>query len=125
MNLKILILATLCLIALPLFTSAEKENIEEITIKKGAEFSVEVYENGTTGHFWFFLSTGTEDPIKLIRKEAVPEPAPTKMMVGRGHTVRFIFRAKKEGSSLINLVYKRMWENEIAQYKTVRVNVIA
>lgn len=125
MNLRTVTLLAICFSSLPSQRAIGRTTSDEITTKIGSEFSVEVFENGTTGYLWFALSQGPEDPIKLLRKESVPEEKPSEMIAGKGHNVRFIFRAKQQGSYLINLVYKRLWEDGIAEYKTVRVNVTA
>lgn len=125
MHIKIIVFYIFLLSRAALLVAEGKPLVDEVTAKARSEFPIEVFENGTTGYLWFALTQGDQDPVKLVRKESVPEPKSEEMIVGRGHNVRFIFRAKKEGSYLINLVYKRLWEDGIAEYKTVRVNITA
>ena len=100
-----------------------EKRVMEVAVNK--EFSVEVFENATTGYQWFWLVNDAKGPIKLLRKEMEKPTEKTKTaaapLVGAGHNVKWIFKAGKTGTHPIHLVYKRAWEASIGDYLDVEV----
>ena len=95
----------------------------EVTLREGGELKVALAANPSTGYSWEV--SGAPDAAVL---EQVGEPAyeasPTEtMVVGSGGTTTFVFRAVGAGTTTLELVYLRPWEDGVEPVDTVTIDV--
>lgn len=82
------------------------KNNDEIKMKVGEIFSVELESNPTTGYQW--EESFDEKKVKLVDKNFdLPSRA-----IGAAGKETFTFEALSEGTSTIRLDYKRGWESD-------------
>jgi predicted secreted protein len=95
-----------------------------ITAAAGAQFTIEVEANPTTGYEW--SPDFGRDRIRLVRREfaTVHERAgATGPAIGSGRVERFVFEALAEGATSVQLRLKRAWETAPVDERTYRVVV--
>ncbi|HEX5978100.1 MAG TPA: protease inhibitor I42 family protein [Nitrososphaeraceae archaeon] len=90
-----------------------------LSVKCGDKFKIEVESNPSTGYRWHIIFFN-EDILKLISSEFV---AKLTNQIGTSGIERFNFEAKKEGTTCIQMVYKRAWEDQEMKLKEYFVNV--
>lgn len=84
------------------------------------EFIIALDSNPTTGYRW----QESHEVSMLSLVEDIYEPdEKAEGLVGAGGTQYYCFKALKEGSTEINLVYKRSWEEETARERVFKVNI--
>lgn len=95
----------------------------EVTLREGGELKVALPANPSTGYTWEV--SGAPDPAVLEQVgESVYEASPTDtMVVGSGGTMTFVFRAVGVGTSTLELVYLRPWEEGVEPVDTVTIAV--
>ena len=82
------------------------KNNNVIKTKVGEIFSIELESNATTGYQW--KESFDEKKVKLIDKKFdLPSSA-----IGASGKETFTFEALSEGTSTIQLDYKRPWESD-------------
>lgn len=85
----------------------EQDNGQTVTIHVDDELKIVLPENATTGYRWAL------DRVDAAFVDAVAaEPRYTGNTVGSGGTVAFVFRARKAGTSHLNLKQWRHWEGD-------------
>ena len=91
---------------------------ENITVKKGHEFTVTLESNPGTGYQW--IPMFNTSIINLVSHNF--QPSTTKLMGSPGTDV-FKFKAINSGTESLKMVYKRSWEKEFVKEKVFVVSV--
>jgi predicted secreted protein len=91
----------------------------DLSVKRGDKFKIEVESNLSTGYGWHIISFN-EDILKLISSEFV---AKLTNQIGSSGIERFNFEAKKAGTTSVQMVYKRAWEEQAMKLKEYFINV--
>jgi predicted secreted protein len=101
----------------------EKETkVELILAKVNEPFTVSLPANPTTGYEW----KADYDYVLLKQESAQFERASAETVrVGAGGTSVFVFLPVKPGKSTIYFVYKRSWENIVADTRAFHVEISA
>jgi predicted secreted protein len=94
-----------------------EETTDTISVMKGENFTVRLDAVPTAGYRWQPIYD--ERYLKLISNEFTP--ASEKM--GAGGAEKFVFQAIKSGNTVIEMVYKRVWEKSSLKSKKILVNV--
>ena len=97
-----------------------KDNGHTVKMKIGAEFSLVLRQNITTGYSWQVVSSG--DPV--AKQIGEPASVPDSSLHGAGGMVTFRFRAAAEGTGQLKLVYVRPWEKETRPAESFAVTVV-
>jgi predicted secreted protein len=98
-------------------TMENKKQDENITVKKGQEFTITLESNPTTGYQW--IPTFNTSIINLVSHNFQPS---TKLMGSPGTEI-FIFKATNQGTEPLKMIYKRSWEKEFVKEKVFMINV--
>ena len=101
----------------------EKEiETELIRARVGEPFTISLPSNPTTGYAW----TMDYDNVLLSVEEAEFQPsASNSIRLGAGGTSVFVFTPLHMGKTTIRFVYKRPWENIVADTRAFYVEIIA
>ena len=101
----------------------EKETkVELIRAKVNEPFTISLPANPTTGYQW----NADYDYVLLKQESAQFERASAETVrVGAGGTSVFVFTPIKPGKSTIYFVYKRSWENIVADTRAFHVDISA
>ena len=101
----------------------EKETkIELIHAKLNEPFTISLPANPSTGYEW----NADYDYVLLKEESAQFERATSETArVGSGGTSVFVFTPIKPGKTTIRFVYKRSWENIVADTRAFRVEIVA
>ncbi|MDM7911979.1 MAG: protease inhibitor I42 family protein [Methanotrichaceae archaeon] len=104
------------------WTGGEKERMEIIKAKLNEPFTITLESNPTTGYKWYvdydyyFLSLEGERFEK--------ETSKTLGALGSGGRSAFTFKPLKPGKTAVSLVYRRPWENIVADVRTYHVDIL-
>lgn len=98
-------------------TMENKKQDENITVKKGQEFTIILESNPSTGYQW--IPTVNTSIINLVSHNFQPS---TKLMGSPG-TDTFKFKATNQGTEPLKMVYKRSWEKKFVKEKVFVINV--
>ncbi len=99
--------------------SGEKEDrMELIRARLNEPFTIALKSNPTTGYKWY----ADYDYYLLNLQEERYDREPTEALGAGGSSV-FVFLPLKTGKTTISLVYKRPWENIVADTKTFYVEI--
>jgi predicted secreted protein len=98
-------------------TMENKKQDENITVKKGQEFTIILESNPSTGYQW--IPTFNTSNINLVSHNFQPS---TKLMGSPG-TDTFKFKATNQGTEPLKMLYKRSWEKEFVKEKVFNINV--
>jgi predicted secreted protein len=97
----------------------EKEDrMELIRAKVGEPFTIALPANPTTGYLW----TADYDYYLLMLDSSKFEKGFSERLGAGGESV-FVFKPLRPGKTTISLVYKRPWENIVADVRTIHVEV--
>ena len=94
---------------------------QAISIGVNQEFIICLGSNPTTGYGW--QESYDEAILKLMEKTYELSEEAKEGVVGAGGVDFFRFRALKTGQTKISVIYKRLWEEEIADQKVFTVTV--
>lgn len=97
-------------------TSADK-NSEHISVKQGQKFTLQLQSNPTTGYQWIPLFNNS------IINLASHTFKPSSLSMGASGIDTFIFTGVSYGQTTLELVYKRSWDEKMAEQKVFLVNV--
>ena len=100
-------------------TIENKKQNENITVKKGQEFTIILESNPTTGYQW--IPTFNTSIIKLVSHNF--QPSTTKLMGSPGTDI-FKFKATNQGTESLKMIYKRSWEKEFVKEKVFVIKVV-
>lgn len=85
----------------------EADNGTSISIKNGENFTLQLWENPSTGYSWQLnLSEG----LSILDDYHIPDPHP-EGSTGFGGNHSWIIKATAPGSQQINGIYKQSWMN--------------
>ena len=124
---KFLILITVAAVAICLVAGCAGEvktyGDPEQPIKAGVneEFIIALGANPTTGYDWQESFDNTM--LTLVDKTYKTAEEAEHEVIGAGGIDYFRFKALKTGNTEITMVYKRAWEEEIAEQKVFTVNI--
>ena len=97
----------------------EKETkVQLIHARVGEPFTISIPANPTTGYNW----TADYDYVLLDEGNAIYEMSPSGAL-GSGGTYVFVFTPMKPGKTTIYFVYKRSWENIVADTRSFLVDI--
>lgn len=97
----------------------EKETeVQLIRARVNESFTISMPANPTTGYSW----TADYDYVLLNESMAEFEKAPSRAL-GSGGTSVFVFTPLKPGKTTIYFVYKRSWENIVADTRAFQVDI--
>jgi|GEM_PF-1047053 len=107
-------------------THAEEEAAKQVAASVGAEFTVELESNPTTGYQWQLLKPldGMMLDAAGKRFQAPPQPAGKPPMVGVGGKDVWTFKALRAGETTIEFKYVRPWEKDTPPVKTAAFGVV-
>lgn len=77
---------------------------------KSKNMTIELPGNATTGYTWNTV-IADETIISLTKEDFVSENN-NKEVVGAGGNYIYTFKGLKEGTTVVNFIYKRSWEEE-------------
>jgi len=124
---RFLTLAMLALVAIPLVAGCGggvktyTDSGQVISVGAGQEFIISLASNPTTGYGW--QENHDETMVELVERTYQQGEGAEQGMVGAGGVELFRFRALSPGDTRITLVYKRPWEEEIADQKIFTVDI--
>ena len=99
---------------------SEREEHHALTVRRGEKFKIELESNPSTGYRWHLVFFNNSI-LKLISSEFVSKIA---NQIGSTGIQRFNFEATKQGTTSIEIIYKRPWEREAMKSNEFFVNVI-
>ena len=94
---------------------------QTIDVSTDQEFIIALGSNPTTGYSW--QENYDHAMLELMEKTYELGEGAKQGMVGAGGVEHFRFKALKEGKTEVELVYKRPWEEGVAERKVFTVNV--
>ncbi|HSK46846.1 MAG TPA: protease inhibitor I42 family protein [Coriobacteriia bacterium] len=97
----------------------DADNGREVQVDPGAEITVELESNKTTGYSWSLASAGPVTPSS----EPEYRQEPSAGAVGSGGTELFSFKANDSGEGELRIEYRRPWETDVPAEKTWTVEV--
>ena len=124
---KFLILVTLALVATSLVAGCGggvktyTDSGQTISAGVNQEFVISLGSNPTTGYSW--QESYDEAVLELVEKTYEWGEEAEQGLVGAGGVEFFRFKALKAGKTEITLVYKRTWEEGIADQKVFTVDI--
>lgn len=98
------------------------QKIHEISCKVGEDFIIRLEGNPSTGYNWDFQKGFDTTMAKFIKSET-KSTNQDENVVGAPSVFSWTFTALKEGSTEATLVYKRQWESDPVNDKTVIIQV--
>jgi predicted secreted protein len=100
----------------------ESWNGKRIELKIGDEIRIELQGTGATGYTWHFARLD-HDLFQLLKEERRGEENRGRGFVGTPTRHSWVLKAKKPGSTVINLGYYRIWEGEDKAIRRFEVEV--
>ncbi len=97
-----------------------EERMETIKARLNEPFTIALGSNPTTGYNWY----ADYDYYLLSLEEERFEKEPTKALGAGGRSV-FTFKPLKPGKTTLSLVYRRPWENIVADTRTYHVEILS
>jgi inhibitor of cysteine peptidase len=88
----------------------------------GQEVALHLEANATTGYRWEVVQP-VSDVVLVVDNGTYREPPDPDARVGAGGSTSFVFRAIRRGKAVLDLVYRRPWERDVAPAKIVTVNL--
>lgn len=102
-----------------IFASIPAFSDENITVRQGKTFKIELSSNPTTGYQWQLAKPLQANSVSLISSKYIPSKT---NLTGSGGKEIWEFKAVKKGKTEISFQYVRPWEH-VKPYK-VSVYVI-
>jgi len=90
-----------------------------LIVAQGQDFTVEIPSAPTTGYKWYLADL--PDSLSLTSEEFRPKPAE---QVGDSGWQLFHLTARDAGDFEVELTYRRPWETEPVERKSVRIKVV-
>jgi len=97
--------------------SEDQQNIE---IKTGQEFTINLTSNPSTGYSWSVDDTYNKNIMSKISNEFIPS---NSEMIGAPGKELWVFRGTNKGNTKLNFVYSRQRENITSQINSKSFNV--
>jgi predicted secreted protein len=101
-------------------TSEEEERLELIRARLNEPFTIELNSNPTTGYKWY-----ADYDYHLLNLDEEKYEKEASERIGAGGRSIFTFKPLKPGKTAISLVYRRPWENIVADVRTYHVEINA
>ena len=101
-----------------MFQVDERYNGKSVELMVGQTIEVLLPENRTTGFHWHVESDGAAATVP-IDDSFLPPSGP----VGSGGSHRWVFQAVQPGEGIIELVYRRAWEQRTGRTFTLHILV--
>jgi predicted secreted protein len=129
---KVLILLILTIIILSQNNEYRKVKLQDVTedsyvpLKIGQKVIIEVEGNPTTGYIWILSNPNhlkKVKPLNLDEKNST-EYYSTNTTIGAGGIYHFKFKAEEVGNDVLIFKYKRPWETESTDTKSVNLIVV-
>ena len=98
------------------------QKIHPIQCKVGEDFTISLEGNPSTGYNWDFQAGFDTTMVKFIKSET-KSTSQDENIVGDPSVFSWTFTALKEGSTEATLFYKRQWESDPVNDKTVIIQV--
>ncbi|MBN1148447.1 MAG: protease inhibitor I42 family protein [Anaerolineales bacterium] len=98
----------------------EDDHGKTITLKSGQKLNITLEGNPTTGYNWEVETPATGSLEQLGEAEFKPSSG----ALGSGGKITLRFQATSPGETLLQLVYRRPWEQGVLPEKTFEVKVI-
>ncbi len=99
-------------------TGEKEDRMETIKAKLNEPFNITLESNPTTGYKWY--ADYDYDFLKLNDQRF--ERGPSDAIVAGGHEI-FIFTPLRAGETRISMVYRRPWENIVADTRTFLIRI--
>lgn len=96
----------------------EEERLERIRARINEPFTIELNSNPTTGYKWY-----ADYDYHLLSLEGEKYEKDASELIGAGGRSIFTFKPLKAGRSSISLVYRRPWENIVAEVRAYQVEI--
>ncbi len=100
-------------------TGDKEERMELIRANINEPFTIALSSNPTTGYKWY----ADYDYYLLSLEEERFEKEPSSDLGTGGRSV-FVFKPLKSGKTTVSLVYRRPWENIVADTRTFHVEIL-
>ncbi len=115
-----------CAAWMALHCVAAAEEAVQVATTVGAEFSIELKANPTTGFQWQLLKPLDGQLLEAAgnRYQTTPQPAGKPPMVGVGGMEVWTFKALRAGETSIEFKYVRPWEKDTAPGQTAVFRVV-
>lgn len=101
--------------------SSQNSCLTIIKTEVGKEIEIELESNPTTGFTWIPLIKYKKDFLQLKSSNFQP---PDKQIPGAPGREKFIFKAEKSGSVLLEMQYRRVWEKNNAPAKGMKYLIV-
>ena len=98
------------------------DNGRQIEVEVDQILVISLESNPTTGFGWELIEI--EDPILQSMGDAEFQPSESKEVVDAGGTEIFRIKVVGTGQTILTLVYRRSWEEDVDPLETFRINVI-
>lgn len=96
----------------------EEKRLERIVARIDEPFTIVLNSNPTTGYKWF-----PDYDYYLLSLDGETYEKDSSDRIGAGGRSVFTFRPLKSGKTTISLVYRRPWENIVAEVRTYHVEI--
>ena len=98
----------------------DRDNGKQIELEQGQTLAITVESNPTTGYSWA-QQEGEPDDILVMLGE--PEYKSKSALIGGGGTETLRFRAERPGTTTLQLIYRRPWEEDAQPAATYTLTV--
>ena len=126
---SLLVLAGLLVVLGAFFLTRPQEMIlteadagKTIELEVGEEFAVKLAGNPTTGYTWE-MATSEAAVVEQVGQPTYEEENENGR-VGTGGTMILHFKATRPGQQLLQLIYHRPWEEDVAPINTFEVTIV-
>ncbi|MDD1748684.1 MAG: protease inhibitor I42 family protein [Methanothrix sp.] len=99
-------------------TAEEEERLELIRARLNEPFTIELNSNPTTGYKWY-----ADYDYHLLNLDEEKYEKEASERLGAGGISAFTFRPLESGKTAISLIYRRPWENIVAEVRTYQVDI--
>jgi predicted secreted protein len=100
----------------------ERWNGKRIEMKVGDEIRIELHGIGATGYAWHFDKLD-QDLFQMRSEERKGEESKSGESVGTPTLYTWVIKAKKTGTSVIEMSYYRVWERKESAIRQFEVKV--
>ncbi|MBF2055021.1 MAG: protease inhibitor I42 family protein [Candidatus Sericytochromatia bacterium] len=97
---------------------ADRGTPQQISLKPGETFAIQVQSNASTGYSWQVLESGLQSHDQQYHPDC-QDP----MIVGSGGKLYYIFTAPEQGPASIQLQHGRSWEPKSQQIYTFNLSI--
>ncbi len=102
-------------------TGGKEERMETIKARLNEPFTITLDSNPTTGYKWY--ADYDYYLLSLEDERFEKEPSEALEALGAGGRSVFVFKPLKPGKTTVSLVYRRPWENIVADARTYHVEI--